>query len=261
VPTIGNSVFADTVAGLADALSASGLQLLPGDFGYSDEGERRLLRTLVGCQPEAPVVHDPALRRMLRGLAVPVVETWDLTAHPVDTVIGFSNEGAGAGMARHFLARGRRRLGFVGGADFRAPARAVGFATPLAEAGAPPPVGIVAPGLGIAEGRQAMAELLGRAPEPESAFCASDVLAVGALLECRRRGVAVPGRMAIAGLGNLEIGREPTQALTTVAVPAHEIGRRAGELALDRLRGRAGQRRVVDLGFSILERESTGGPG
>lgn len=265
VPTIGNSVFADTVAGLADALSASGLQLLLGDFGYSDEGERRLLRALVGRQPEAlvviGVVHDPALRRVLRGLAVPVIETWDLTAHPVDTVIGFSNEGAGAGMARHFLARGRRRLGFVGGADFRARARAVGFATALAEAGAPPPVAIVASGLGIAEGRQAMAELLDRAPELEGAFCASDVLAVGALLECRRRGVAVPGRMAIAGLGNLEIGRELTPALTTVAVPAHEIGRRAGALVVDRLRGRAGQRRVVDLGFSILERESTGGPG
>src|SRR5690348_759301 len=77
VPTIGNSIFAETVQGVADAIGAAGLQLLLGDYGYSDARESTLVRALIGRQPEAlvvvGVVRDPVLRRLLSGLAVPVV--------------------------------------------------------------------------------------------------------------------------------------------------------------------------------------------
>jgi LacI family gluconate utilization system Gnt-I transcriptional repressor len=264
VPTIGNSIFAETVQGVADAIGSAGLQLLLGDYGYSDTRESTLVRALIGRQPEAlvvvGVVRDPVLRRLLSGLAVPVVETWDLTAQPVDTVVGFSNEQAGAEIARHLLVRGRRRLAFIGGVDERARARATGFATAVAEAGGPRPAEEKVDGIGVAEGRQAMQRLLGRAPEIDAAFFATDVLAVGALLECQRQGVPVPGRVAIAGLGDLEIGRELEPALTTVRVPSYEIGRRAGEIVVDRLATKSGEgtpERIVDLGFTIIARGST----
>jgi len=261
VPTIDNSIFAATVQGLTDAVATAGLQLLLGDFRYSDEGERSLVRALVGRQPEAlvvvGVVRDAALRDMLLRLAIPVIETWDLTTDPVDTVVGFSNEAAGAAMARHFLERGRRRLAFVGGRDHRAQARAAGFAAALRHAGAPGPTIEIVEGIAIGEGRRAVTHLLASAPKTEGVFFATDVLAVGALLECQRRGIAVPDRLAIAGLGDLEIARELTPALTTVRIPAYEIGRRAGEIVIARLAGDTAGERVLDLGFSVLEREST----
>jgi LacI family transcriptional regulator, gluconate utilization system Gnt-I transcriptional repressor len=261
VPTIDNSIFAATVQGLTDAVATAGLQLLLGDFRYSDEGERSLVRALVGRQPEAlvvvGVVRDAALRDMLLRLAIPVIETWDLTADPVDTVVGFSNEAAGAAMARHFLARGRRRLAFVGGRDHRAQARAAGFAAALEGAGAPAPVLVAVEGIAVGEGRRTVTHILAAAPETEGVFFATDILAVGALLECQRRGIAVPDGLAIAGLGDLEIARELTPALTTVRIPAYEIGRRAGEIVIARLAGEAGSDRVIDLGFSVLERASS----
>jgi LacI family gluconate utilization system Gnt-I transcriptional repressor len=79
---------------------------------------------------------------------------------------------------------------------------------------------------------------------------------VGALLECRRLGLSVPGRLAIAGLGDLEIAGELTPGLTTVRVPSYAIGRRAGELLLKRIAGETPAERVVDLGFEIVARES-----
>ncbi len=273
VPTIDNAVFAPTVAGLTDALAAAGLQLLLGDYRYSDEGERSLVRALVGRQPEAlvvvGVVRDAALRDMLLRLAVPVIETWDLTADPVDTVLGFSNEAAGAAMAGHLMSRGRSRLAFIGGADHRARARGAGFAAAIAAAGVPPPIVETAELGTIASGRRALARVLASAPGIDGVFCSSDVLAVGGLLECQHRAVAVPGRLAIAGLGDLEIARELTPALTTVGIPAYEIGRRAGEIVVARLagdppgdppgdpRGDPRGERVIDLGFSILARDST----
>ena len=63
--------------------------------------------------------------------------------------------------------------------------------------------------------------------------------------------------MAVAGLGNLEIGREWQPALTTIEVPAYEMGRRAGKLILARLAGEDAAVHSVDLGFSLLERGTT----
>ena len=45
-------------------------------------------------------------------------------------------------------------------------------------------------------------------------------------------------------------------ALTTVQVRATEIGQRAGSLLMQRLAGDSSARRIVDLGFAIVERAS-----
>ncbi|KGM35547.1 LacI family DNA-binding transcriptional regulator, partial [Inquilinus limosus] len=105
VPTIGNSVFSETVRGVADAAEAAGLHLLIGDYAYSDDKRHQLVRALVGRRPDALVlvgaVQDEAARTLLRQHGVPVVETWELSDDPVDMAVGFSNFAAGVEVARH----------------------------------------------------------------------------------------------------------------------------------------------------------------
>ena len=261
VPTIANAIFAETVQGVADAVGSAGLQILLGDYSYSDSRERDLLHAIAGRRPDAIVVvglvREPAQRKLLRKLGLPVVETWDLTDDPIDMVVGFSNGVAGATMARHLLARGRCRLAFSGGADQRAQARAAGFTAVLQEAGVATPLLDRVETISIAEGRRALRRILAQAPDRDGIFMGTDVLAVGALLECQERGIAVPGQIAIAGLGDLEIGRELVPALTTINVGAHEIGRRAGLAVLARLAGKPAGPRVLDVGFSVISRAST----
>src|SRR5690349_6929030 len=48
VPTITNSIFADTVQGVSDALEPAGISILLGQTGYDDERERALLSTMLG---------------------------------------------------------------------------------------------------------------------------------------------------------------------------------------------------------------------
>lgn len=263
VPTLANAIFAETVQGVTDAVSPAGLHILLGDYAYSHARERDLLRAVAGRRPDAIVVvgliRDRGQRDLLRRLGVPVVETWDLTDDPVDMVVGFSNEAVGAAMARHLLDRGRRRLAFCGGPDDRARARAAGFAGALVEAGAAPPLLLTCGPISMAEGRRALRQVVAESPGCDGVFMATDVLAAGALLECQAQGIAVPGRLALAGLGNLEITRELTPTITTVDVSAYGIGARAGEAVVASLRaGPADQRkRITDLGFSILARGST----
>ncbi len=261
VPTIGNSVFSDTLQGLAEALQPSGLQIVLGDTGYSARRERDLLRALAGRQPEAFVVvglvRDAATRALLRGLDVPVVETWDLARDPVDIVVGFSNRDAGAAVARHMLERGRRCLAAVAGADARGSARVAGFASEARRAGVRPPTIDRVGSASIAEGRRALLRVLARAPDTDAIFFSTDVLAVGALLQCQAGGHAVPDRVALAGFGDLEIAREMSPALTTVGVGAAGIGRRAGQMLLARRSGQGDGPRVIDLGFTVVARGST----
>ena len=263
VPTIGNSIFSETVRGLADAVAAADLHLLIGDFGYSADKRRTLVRALVGRQPDALVivgaVQDEVVRASLRRQAVPVVETWELSPDPIDVIVGFSNFEAGAAVARHLVERGRTRCAFVGGVESRAEARLAGFAAALAAAGAPPPISEIPADLSIVSGREALGRILARAPDIDGIFFATDVMAVGGLLECQRRGIAVPSRIAIAGLGNLEMGRQMQPALTTIEIPAYAMGHRAGALILARLaaKGLPASERIIDLGFSLLARGTT----
>ena len=115
------------------------------------------------------------------------------------------------------------------------------------------------------EGAEALARLLERADDVTALFVVSDLSAFGALMECQRRPIPVPGQLSIMGFGNFEIGRVCVPSLTTIAVDAEAIGRETGRLILAMVgAGRSPSPdlppRTVDLGFELVERESTGKP-
>ena len=139
VPTIANAIFADTVQGLSDEVEPRGYTVILAQSRYDDAQEGRMLMALLSRRPEALVmVGSPATRAsadLLRRAGIPVVETWDLPAQPIDAVAGFDNRAAGVTVARHFAAAGRRRLAFVGGDDPRAIRRWKGFRAASVEDG------------------------------------------------------------------------------------------------------------------------------
>lgn len=261
VPTIANPVFAETVQGVAEMVRSEGLQILLGDYGYSDARERDLLVALAGRRPDAVIciglVQEEAPRSVLRSLGVPVVESWDLSDDPLDMVVGFSNAQAGAAMARHMIAGGCRRLAFVGCADARASARAAGFASAAARSGLSVAFNLLTETSSLSGGARGLGRLIEEAPATDAVFFADDLLAAGALLECQRRGLDVPQRLALGGLGNMEIADALPPGITTIDVAAREIGRQAASAVLSRLRGDPQGQPKRDLGFSVVTRGST----
>ena len=90
----------------------------------------------------------------------------------------------------------------------------------------------------------------------ECVYFANDDLAVGALMTCQQRGIAVPGQVAIAGFNGLEIGQIVRPRITTTRSPRLEIGRLAAEYALRRAAGESPETSIIDLGCLILPGES-----
>src|SRR6201994_1472240 len=139
VPTIANSIFADTVQGLTDELEPLGYAVILAQSRYDAVREDRMLSALLSRRPEAIImVGSPATEegaRLLRRAGIPVVETWELPPEPIDAVAGFDNYAAGIAVARHLLAQGRKRFAFIGGDDPRATRRWKGFRETLGKAG------------------------------------------------------------------------------------------------------------------------------
>jgi LacI family gluconate utilization system Gnt-I transcriptional repressor len=258
VPTIANSIFADTMQGLSDGLARDDYQLLLGQTGYSEATEDQLIRAFLGRRPDALVLtgigRSAATRALLRNAGIPIVETWDLADDPLDLLVGFSNRDAGKAMADYLSGRGYRRIAFVGSTDERSQARRAGFEQALGPMRA---IGVTLEGqASVPAGRAALHSVMTQAPDVRAIFFSTDVLAIGALLECRRLGWAVPERIAIAGLGDLPLAAEMIPALTTIEIRGYAIGERAARMLVQRLSGEAVEPRIVDLGFRIIARDS-----
>ena len=270
IPSLNNSNFSETAHGITDAVEGAGLQLLLGYSDYRVETEERLIRELLARRPEGVILtggsHTPAARAMLQASGIPLVETWDLPAQPLGHTVGFSNAEATGALVRHLHERGYRRIAFIGGTsnrDTRGADRRRGYTEAIAALGLPEGrvISFGQPPISMAQGAQAVVQLVQQWPQVDAAVCVSDLSAFGALAECQRRGWAVPGRIAIAGFGDFEVGRNCHPRISTVAVDCEAIGRAAGELLLRAIEaareGAPLPPETVLMPFHIVPREST----
>ena len=255
VPTIANSIFADTVQGLSDELEPLGYAVILAQSRYDAAREDHMLAALLSRRPEAIVmVGSPATddgARLLRRAGIPVVETWELPPEPIDAVAGFDNYAAGEAVARHLVAQGRQRLAFIGGDDPRATRRWHGFKDVALQLGAKPPRRLI-----LDRNASGSVVALAELPDVDAVFAANDAHAIGFMSSLRsagliRNGPAAEQPVAVIGLGDLEMGRLISPALSTIRVHGDAIGRTAAKLMLTR----EGPRHV-DLGFELVLRDS-----
>ena len=260
VPEVSVSQFLPTLATLTEDLAVSGYQLILGQTGYDRAREAALLNTMIGRRVDGIVVTgllmpDAEVRRRLTASRIPVVEMWDLSANPFDMAIGFSHLKVGAAVAGFFLRKGWKTVGIATGSDERAAQRREGFVSAW---GSEVPTAVVPAPSSVALGRQALAELLKHTPNLQAVFCSADALAEGVLTEARARALRVPEDVAVCGFGGAAFCPHLLPSLTTVQIDGVGIGRQAISMLMQSFEGQRPKERIVDVGFRIIERESTG---
>ncbi len=262
VPSTVMSVFMQTIEALNDTLFDAGYQLMLGQSGYSAAREETLLEAIIGRRPDGifltGILPPGKGRTRLLASGIPVVETWDLTPTPIDMLIGFSHSDIGRAVAHFLIAKGRRRFAMVRAEDERADRRTIAFQEVLAQQGLKPAEVVnVGASRSLRSGRDAMAHILSHSPNVDAIFCSSDLLALGVVTEARAQQVAVPQRMAVVGFGDVPFVADMEPALTTVRINGGDIGLQAAQFLMARAEGRTVDARIVDVGFSIVERAST----
>ena len=163
---------------------------------------------------------------------------------------------------RHLLQRGRRRIAMLNGRRGYpgTEGRVAGYRQALVEAGLPFDEALVVFGDWWQEhGYQHAQCLLDLAQPPDAFFCANDRIAMGVYDALRERGRRIPQDVAVIGFDNMElIAAHLRPGLTTMALPHHEMGRRAMELLLRRGDGPADTScRPLRISCPLVRRAST----
>ena len=264
-PTIDNAIFAKAIDALQQRLADAGLQLLIATSGYNPDTEAQQALNLVTRGADALVLvgagQNPELLHMLRQRELPTVHTMTHPAPDGLICVGFDNARAMGQAVRYLLDLGHRRIAMLAGISSRndrAAARIAGVRQALKTAGLSlPPQHLVERPYGLAEAREGLRVLLATKPAPTAIVCGNDVLAMGALLEAHKLGIAVPQALSIVGFDDLEMARHIQPSLTTLHVPTQLLWHTVAERVIAALE-QAPVQVATEVEVELVVRESTG---
>jgi len=150
-------------------------------------------------------------------------------------VIGCDNFQGGYDLTRHLIGLGRQNIAFLGGASSRSPEffdRYNGSIKAISEANLS-----VNPALQVdaitteQSGYDAALQLISLQQPFDAVFCASDLIAVGAMKALRENNYSLPEDIAVVGYDDIPLAEYTRPALTT----AHQDTKRAGEVLVENL--------------------------
>lgn len=139
----------------------------------------------------------------------------------------------------HLIELGHRRLALIAGPQSKASdARVSGFTAALDAAGiACTAASVVMAGWEAADGYAGVTRALERDPAPTGFVVASSGAALGVLAGLAAAGRSVPGDVSVIGVQDAWFTPYTTPALTAVALPLFELGRRSVVQLLNHVRG------------------------
>ncbi|MGL9622946.1 LacI family DNA-binding transcriptional regulator [Bradyrhizobium sp. U531] len=264
IPVIGYSQHSEVIQGMTEVLHEHGTTVMIGSSGYSQDTEEKIVATFLARRPDGFYVtgtwHSQKTRKLLSASSIPVVEGSNLTDDPIDTVVGYSNFAAARELTMMLMMRGYQRIAHVTvkrDLNDRIGDRLVGYRAACSDRENTRPTLVIECENSFTGGADAVAWALESSDPIDALFFATDVMAVGGLLECQRRGIAVPTQLAIAGFDDLPIASSVIPTLTTVHVDRVGMGRKIADVLLQRINGEPSPSNRIDVGFQIRERNST----
>lgn len=249
IPTLDHAIYARLVESMEARLADHGYSLMVASHNYDLAREVAQARVLIGRGMDGlafvGALHDPGLKELIERAGIPFVNTYVATGE--DPAVGFDNCLATEAITEYLLTLGHRVFGvvsaIVAGND-RAADRVAGVRLALRRHGLDlPPDAVFERPYSIPSGREGLRHLVARRPRPTAIVCGNDVMAMGALAECRALGLRVPDDLSIVGIDDIEFAAHLDPPLTTLAVPAAEMGRRAADVLVEGAAGRPLPRR------------------
>jgi LacI family transcriptional regulator len=258
----GDALLAEVIRGVSRAARAADHRIIvetlpPGEGSYSD-----LVRSSKtdGLIIDGPRVDDPELAFLVAdGYPIVIQGTVQgLDAPSVD----IDNFAGARAAVEHLIELGHRSIACVTNAPLEytaAASRVAGYRAALEAAGCEYDQDLVDEGAFDApSGRLAIERILDRA-KPSAVFVGSDVVALGVISGLRAAGLAVPEDVSIVGFDDIPVAAFIDPPLTTVRLPAHELGLAAGRALLDRIAGRPVEPRAL-LPTELVVRASSVAP-
>jgi LacI family transcriptional regulator len=269
VPDLVHPFFAEFAKSLGGALRASSRALILASSEEDPNIERQEIRTLLNRGVDVLMIAScqANLRNFyeLGDEHTPYVLFDRNFPHLAAHFVGSDDVLIGEMATNHLIEIGRKRIAHIGGRN-SSPSfdRLRGYRNALAAAGLPAPDNLVVSRERVEEsgdrvGFQVMQELLKLEPRPDAVFCYNDLTAVGAIDATLQAGLRVPEDIAFIGCGNLRYANYLRVPLSSIDHGTVELGRVAGQLALDLSAKPQQDPRSILVPSTLVARESTVG--
>jgi LacI family transcriptional regulator len=263
VPDIANPYYPRLSRGVEDVASAAGYALIVCNTDYRVDKLALYLQLLREKRVDGVLLaggghENPADLAELADADLPLQA---IGRHPLAAPsVRIDNVAAGRAATAHLLERGRRRIAFVGGpaAHTTVGDRRRGYRQALRAAGLRPlPRLEIETSFSPADGELAARRLLEPAHQPDAVFAVNDYLAIGVVHGLLAAGRRVPDDVAVIGFDDIPLAAYFRPSLSSVAVPAYELGTAATEQLLRQLAGETvGE--TLWLETRVVARESSG---
>jgi LacI family transcriptional regulator len=267
VADVGNPVYVSMMHAVNTVVSDAGYRLVLSSTGSDPQDQIELLSSLGRGYVDGLIlsplrVTDPLLEQ-LAASRIPIVVIGSLPrGTQLDSVRADSRKGVGLAV-RHLHKLGRKRIAFVNGPVDTVPgtARLAGYLKAMGKLGLPVSgdMQVEAEDFTYLAGLGAVEVLLDQA-SPDAIICANDLLAVAAMKVITRRGLTVPGDIALVGMDDTDVAQLTTPSITSVNLGSAKRARKAANLLLSRLEDRDLPPRVVVVEPKLTIRESSGDP-
>jgi LacI family transcriptional regulator len=239
LPDLHGEFFSELIRGIDQAARARGLHLLLSSSHDDADEAAAALRAMNGRVDGlivmSPHADDDFLSQNLPP-ALPAVLLNSGVRTPKQPVFAIDNFGGARTMTEHLVARGHRRIAFLGGpaANFEARERERGYRAGLPARAQP---WVLQGDFSEAAGERAGATLLAlpATERPDAVFAANDIMAIGLLGSLQAGGARVPADIALAGFDDIPVARYVSPPLTTMRVPIAALGGQALDALADAL--------------------------
>ena len=267
VPDLSNPAWAPLVHGIAGSLEKRGYEALIGETQDDHSRYERLLERMAGGRVDAIIsaatrlsdrvtLEQFARRRVPLLLVVRTDPKLDLPTVSDDGLKG------GAIAAEHLTALGHKLVAQLCGPDDVQVFidRANGFRHSANQAGLiVRDFGLHALSPSYEEGHRLMSELLRLpGPSPTGVFVHNDLMAIGAIDALREAHLDCPRDVSIIGYNDSPMIDRLRVSLTSIRFQASELGRLAGEMAMQVIEDPGTRVHSVSLAPVLVERASTG---
>lgn len=268
MPSIFNQFASAFLHGIENVAREEGYKLLLGITGDAQALLDRYVGMIAGKQADGVIVLNHLIPTVVRepgppGVMPPIVLACEYPPSMTLPRVRFDNLEAAALMASHIARLGHRRIALIGGTPHEriAQDRHRGFLLGLKRAGLGVEEGLVRNGDFTLPSGHACARALIATGLPFTALmCANDEMALGAMAALREAGLSVPGDVSVTGIDDLRFGAFAAPPLTTIDLPAVEVGEVSMRLMLDLLRDPADAQREIVIPHRLIERQSSAPP-
>lgn len=265
VPDVSNAFFAEVTQGVEHLAYSRGYHVFLCNTEEDPQREVAVIQSLEEKRVDGLILcssrlEEQKLMSVIANLpAVVLINRRLQTAQDSLDTVNLDDEQCGRLAAGHLVKSGHKRIGMVSGplTSYSGAGRRRGFLRALREAGIDPVDDWIKPCQPSVEGGyEATRYLLNTHPQLTALFCFNDLVAVGALQACDELKRRVPEDLAIVGHDDIPVAALVSPALTTCRVPRYELGARAVNALLERLRDCPGNCSQIVLQPELVIRES-----